>query len=268
MKTDIYSKIVFPRRHFLKSLTLAGAVCLSGALSVMAADSEEYSEKKGFCGGNVKGHEEMNVAWFYTWFEGGDRNAKIEFVPMVKGKAKLGDNVFNQIRKKQNVKYLLGYNEPERAKQGNISVEEGLKAWPKLVKLAEEKGVPLGSPAVSSDKGGLAWLDKFMKGAKKEKLKIDFLAVHWYGGTDVDQFEKYLDNLYDKYRLPIWVTEFNGWSGTEREMEEFAIKSFKMLEKHRKVERYAYFSKKKGTAGSLWNADGTLSKIGLAYKEL
>lgn len=266
MKSD--SRVTFRRRYFLKSLTLVGAVCLSASLSVFGADSDEGSVKKGFCGGNVKGHEEMGVAWFYTWWEGGAKNAKIEFVPMIKGKGKLGENVFNQIRKRQNVKYLLGYNEPERARQGNLSVDEALKNWPRLVKLAEEKGVPLGSPAVSSDAGGLAWLDKFMKGAKKGKLKIDFLAVHWYGGTDVDQFEKYIDNLSKKYRLPIWVTEFNGWSGTEKEMADFAIKSFKMLERHRKVERFAYFSKKKGTPGSLWNGDGTLSKIGLAYKDL
>lgn len=88
------------------------------------------------------------------------------------------------------------------------------------------------------------------------------------GGLMWMSFEKYIDKLSKKYRLPIWVTEFNGWEGTEKEMADFAIKSFKMLEKHRKVERFAYFSKKKGEPGSLWNSDGTLSKIGLAYRDL
>ncbi|MCP5537066.1 MAG: hypothetical protein H7A51_12675 [Akkermansiaceae bacterium] len=153
-------------------------------------------------------------------------------------------------------------------KQGNLTVEEGLKHWPKLVKLAEEKNLRLGSPAVSSDQPGLDWLAGFMKGAKRQRLKVDFLAIHWYGGTSINEFEKYLDRMYSAYRLPLWLTEFNGWSGTHKEMEKFALAAFKLLEKHRRVERYAYFSKKKGTPGSIWNQDGSLSTIGLALQAL
>ena len=107
-----------------------------------------------------------------------------------------------------------------------------------------------------------------MSGVKKQKLKVDFLTLHWYGGTDVDVFEDWLNKMYKKYRLPIWVTEFNGWSGTQKEMTNFAIDSFKMLQKHRRVERYAYFSKKKGTAGSIWTSDNKLTEIGQALAEM
>lgn len=256
------------RRHFLR-IASATALFPNMVMTARADSSGERSTKKGFCGSNVSGHKQINPAWYYNWTRGGKGSEyPIEFVPMVKGKINVVEKTFKAIRQQKNIHYLLGYNEPERERQGNISVEKGLLHWPKLVKLAKEKNLRLGSPAVSNDDAGNQWLDEFMKAAKRKKLHIDFLAVHWYSGTDVKEFKDWLDAMYKKYRLPIWVTEFNGWEGTHEEMEEFALGAFKVLEKHRRVERYAYFSKKKGEPGSLWNKDGSLSTIGLALKEI
>lgn len=255
------------RRIFLKTVSLTGLACLP--LSVHGAQTRLKFKKKGYCGGNTQGHKQIKASWYYTWARSGKGSSEaLEFVPMIKGRINLTAKTFQTIRGQKNIKHLLGYNEPERKKQGNLSVAEGLKHWPKLVKLAEEKNLRLGSPAVSSDQAGLSWLAEFMKGAKRQKLHIDFLAIHWYGGTNIKEFEKYLDRMHKEYRLPIWLTEFNGWSGTHKEMEKFALSAFKILEKHRHVERYAYFNKKKGTPGSIWNQDGSLSKIGLALQAL
>ncbi|MFK7911365.1 MAG: glycosyl hydrolase [Akkermansiaceae bacterium] len=258
------------RRVFLKTFSFATAGW-AGFLpaSLHAAPSGSRSKKKGYCGGNTQGHKQIKPVWYYTWSRSGKGSTKeLEFVPMIKGRINLTPKTFQTIRGQKNIKHLLGYNEPERKKQGNISVADGLKHWPKLEKLAKEKNLRLGSPAVSSDALGLKWLADFMKGAKRRKFKVDFLAIHWYGGTNIKEFEKYLDRMYKTYRLPMWLTEFNGWSGTHKEMDKFALAAFKILEKHRRVERYSYFSKKKGEPGSMWNKDGSLSKIGLALQAL
>jgi len=238
-------------------------------LSLADTSKAKKSKKKGFCGSNVVGHKQIKPVWYYNWSRSGKgANYPIEYVPMVKGTINITPKTFQNIMGQKNIKYLLGYNEPERKKQGNISVEKGLLHWPKLMKVAKEKKLKIGSPAVSNDAAGNKWLDEFMKGAKKRKLKIDFLCLHWYSGTDAKKFKNWIDMMYKKYRLPIWVTEFNGWTGTHKEMEKFALDAFKVLEKHRHVERYSYFSKKKGEPGSLWNKDGSLSNIALALEKI
>lgn len=257
------------RRQFLKTSSLAASVVVL-PLSESVAKYDREAPKKGYCGTNPLGLKLIKPHWCYNWWTKGKvpQDLNIEYVPMLKGKMNMNPKSFSAVRTNKNAKHLLGYNEPERKKQGDMGVEQGLKHWPSIMELAEQKELRLGSPAVSGDLGGLQWLEKFMSGVKKQKLKVDFLTLHWYGGTDVDVFEDWLDKMYKKYRLPIWVTEFNGWSGTQKEMTDFAIDSFNMLQKHRRVERYAYFSKKKGTAGSIWTSDNKLTEIGQALAEM
>lgn len=257
------------RRQFLKTASLMASGCVAPQLAT-GLSRDEPSVKKGWSGGNATAHRQVLPHWYYNWTRSGRSGGAggPEFVPMIKGRKNLGKQTFDVIRAQENITHLLGYNEPERKKQGDLSVEEGLKHWPKLEQLAIEKNLRLGSPAVSNDQGGNQWLEAFMKGAKRKKMKVDFLAIHWYSGTDVKRFDQWLDDLYKKYRLPIWLTEFNGWSGSHKEMADFAIKAFRVLERHRRVERYAYFNKPKGQPGSIWKADGSLSEIGLALQAI
>ncbi len=75
-------------------------------------------------------------------------------------------------------------------------------------------GMTLGSPAVASNAatpGG--WLDQFMQGAKARGYRVNFITVHWYGGDfdtgpAVSELQSYLQAIYDRYHLPIWLTEF------------------------------------------------------------
>jgi hypothetical protein len=100
-------------------------------------------------------------------------------------------------------------------------------------------GARLSSPAPSSDGKGMAWLDRFMEEADKRKLRVDFIAVHWYRSADPAAFEAFLKDLHRKYRRPIWVTEFNGWKVSEREHERFLKGALRVLERLSFVERYA-----------------------------
>lgn len=234
-----------------------------------AAPAEKpASKKKGATGGNADTIRKIRANWYYTWWSGGRNGTAAEFVPMIKNRKDLSSNwAFDEIGKLKGITHLLGYNEPERKDQGDIPLEDAIKAWPRLVKLAEEKNLKLGSPATSSDDGGMKYFHAFMEQAKSKKLRIDFIAMHWYRGRDAGDFGRFLDDLAKRYKLPIWITEFNGWNGDEADNYKFVKGALRYLERSSHIERYAYFEPGSG-ALSMFKKDGTLSRIGEAYHDV
>ncbi|BCB83546.1 hypothetical protein Psuf_008590 [Phytohabitans suffuscus] len=147
--------------------------------------------------------------------------------------------------------YLLAFNEPDMQGQADMSVEQALDLWPRL----QATGSKLSSPAVAfggADPGG--WLDRFMSGARSRGYRVDFVALHWYGGdfttsNAVDQLRRYLQAVHDRYGKPIWLTEFAliDFSGggvrfpTQAQQAAFMTASAKMLGGLPFVQRYAWF---------------------------
>lgn len=248
------------RRRFLSTCTAAAF-----APAPIFAQSRQPSTKKGWAGGDANFHRLFGAHWYYTWWTGGNGSKDAEFVPMLKRAEDIGK--LGEIERLQSIDHMLGYNEPERGDQGNTTLEKGLELWPKLVALAEKKNLRLGSPAPSSDDKGMKWLDAFMKEAKRKKLKVDFIAIHWYRSRDPDAFEAFVKDLAKSYRLPIWITEFNGWTGPERENYDFLKKSLRFLERNKDIERYAYFEPGKDKEHSLFKKDGSLSRMGELYRD-
>ncbi|MGE9269893.1 MAG: glycosyl hydrolase, partial [Verrucomicrobiales bacterium] len=194
------------------------------------ASPSKPSTKKGWAGGNRAYHETFGVSWYYNWTPNRS-SSPAEFVPMIKGKWNVNDKTFQKIKGYPEICALLGYNEPERKKQGNLPLDHAIKLWPKVMQLAQEKGIRLGSPAPSSDHEGIQYLEKFMDEVEKRDLHVDFIAAHWYGGRDIDAFERFIERLDKRYDRPIWLTEFNGWSGPEDENYKFLKDALKFLEK-------------------------------------
>jgi len=227
--------------------------------------SGQKSIKKGWCGGDSDLHRLFETHWYYTWGPKNRPSSVCEFVPMIKGERGLKQG--HALEKMDDISYLLGFNEPEREKQGNVSLEDAVDLWPEIEALAKKQNLRIGSPAPSSDKGGMEWFHSFMDEAKRRDLKVDFVAFHWYRSRDADKFEDQIKDLYREYKLPIWVTEFNGWSGSERENYTFLKEALRFLEKYSKVERYAYFNPKPEKKHSLLNVDGSLTRMGELYRD-
>ena len=218
--------------------------------------------KKGVSG-SIAGARAFKAAWYYNWGPKGESGPGIEFIPMVKGKWHANDATLAAIQA-SGAKTLLTFNEPERTDQGNMTVDEALDLWPKLM----ATGLRLSSPAPSSDAKGAAWLEQFMEGAKKRKLRVDFIAVHWYRSASEVEFAHWLDGLHRKWGRPIWVTEFSAYY-TKGDRDRFAEMSFKMLEHSHAVERYAYMDMAPGTPGALWRdaARTEPSKLGAKLRD-
>jgi hypothetical protein len=236
------------------------------ALVLVAPDAgaaETKAPTKKGVAGNLEVARALKASWYYNWGPRGVSEPGLEFVPMIKGKGHVTDRTLEAI-KASGAKALLCFNEPERADQGDATVEEVLDLWPKLM----ATGLRLGSPAPSSDGKGVAWLEQFMAGVKKRKLRVDFIAVHWYRSAKEDDFQRWLRSLKAKWDRPIWVTEFNAHY-TKDDKDRFAERAFKMLDRERVVERYAYMDCGPGAPGGLWKDSSRQipSELGLKYRD-
>ncbi len=223
----------------------------------------------------------LKAHWFYTWGEGYFEDLipnNIEFVPMKWGKWDVNDAFvasMKSLKEEGKIKYLLGFNEPDGAKQANMSVDKAIELWPKL----EEVGLPLGSPACVNSTGD--WMQEFMEKAVKNDLRVDFVTVHWYGGVSATSFIKRLEDTYNLYGKPIWITEFApaDWTATSPEENKFSSEKvltfmkevLPQLEALEYVHRYTWFSfgqtSAAGTSSALFKTDGTLTELGQFYAD-
>ncbi len=191
--------------------------------------------------------------WYYTWstqHSGITTPPGVDFVPMIWGANSVTPDSLAQARSAS--PYLLGFNEPDLSGQANMSVEQALNLWPSLM----TAGRALGSPAVATggDTPG-GWLDRFMSGAASRGYRVDFIALHWYGGDfvtnrAVSQLRSYLQAVYNRYHKPIWLTEYaliDFSTGRARypaqdQQAAFVTASATMLQSLRYVQRYAWFA--------------------------
>jgi RNA polymerase sigma factor (sigma-70 family) len=223
---------------------------------------------------------DSGASWYYTWstsHAGLTSPPGVAFVPMIWGAASVNAATLSQAKAEGNI--LLGFNEPDMSGQSNMTVSQALSLWPQLM----ATGMTLGSPAVADDAatpGG--WLDQFMSGAAARGYRVNFITVHWYGGDfatgpAVQQLQSYLQAIYDRYHLPIWLTEFalaNFGSGTpsyptDSQQAAFVTAATTMLEHLSYVQRYAWFglgsSSTDGSMG-LFGSGPVATAVGQAFE--
>ena len=149
---------------------------------------------------------------------------------------------------------LLAYNEPDgtnASAQGNMSVGQAVEYWPQLVATGRRLGSPVmygsttevpkepnpnntpsanltglqqldisntGTPNVVTLDPTNIWLDNFLVQISNlnPKKYPEFICIHWYGPNKAESFTGYLTAVYNKYKLPIWVTEYScaDWDAT------------------------------------------------------
>lgn len=284
MLTKAMAHSAFTRRELLRLSTLAALGPLTGmAKGAQPESALSGSTKKGLGispkrDGWDKRLADLRCKWFYTWTA--DMEAAVpqgmEYIPMVFGRWGIAEPAAKAaaFARKSGVREILGFNEPDAEKQGNLSVEKALDAWPLLM----ETGLRLGSPAcVHPDND---WMKKFMAGVEERKLRIDFICMHSYAGPNAEAFVKRLESVHKLYGKPIWITEFavGDWEAkspeTNRHRPETVLNFMQdllpKLEEMNFVERYAWFPARQddnalGTS-ALFDKENKLTPLGECYR--
>lgn len=269
------------RRHWLHSLLLLGIVAFALPCPSASADT-----KRGMAGIRPLRENAMNTRWVYNWgnlppddiepFHG-------EFVPMIWSGNPTGVtsqiNTILDYKEDYNVDYVLGFNEPELPDQANMTVQQALDTWDVMTDGFAGSGIKLVSPAVEgkSLRALENWIYPFMDEVNvrnsdtdpENDLQVDAIGYHFYtvGTNPALEAQKILDavdDLHNRYGLPIWLTEFAGvnFLGTadvdvkrqfNEDLLEILIPAF---ESRDHVERYAWWQF--GRAGKAYSQLSTV----------
>lgn len=259
-------------------------VLAPNAAPALPDDLQSGSKKKGLGFGAKNPFwpgmlTELKCKWCYTWMGHvpPDLPEGMQFIPMVRSKGMQAEPIAKVASQAEahGITELLSLNEPDAAKQDDMTVEAALDAWPLLM----ETGLRLGSPGcIHPDQ---KWMLDFMAGVEERQLRVDFVCVHSYGGPDPAALVGRLQKVHKLYDRPIWITEFGVGDWKAKSVEEnrhspetvlrFMDKVLPMLDDLDYLERYAWFPSQIESAplgtGALFDADGELTALGECYRD-
>jgi hypothetical protein len=219
----------------------------------------------------------LKVFWFYNWGAMNDvPGTTAQYVPMAydaASTAKLLSAPLGQV--------ILGFNEPDNVKRAVMTPQAALDLWPKVTSLLSPNVKTwLGAPAPAHDPTVAAntWLPTFLAGKPTGQTagpKVDFITLHWYKGANAQLFMNDVAALYNKYKLPIWITEFcpqdhasamaNPTAYTQPQVTSFITTVIPWLESQPYVQAYAWHDPSYGTCSLFDSSTGGLSATGLVY---
>jgi hypothetical protein len=264
-------------------------------LLFMAITAFLYSQNKSYKRGVGYGYHsvaDMNTAskgisWWYNWAAQPDvaiRNTyadyNVDFTPQAWNAAEI-NGVSTWVSQDDKIKYLLGFNEPNFKAQANMTPTQAAAAWPQLQAIADQYDLKLVSPAVNycgdcvSENGKVYyspfdWLDDFF--ASCAGCRVDFIALHWYGGGN--SMTGYIDDAR-KYGKPIWITEFANWEAgvTPAGQKSYLAGTTNFLERDPDVYRYSWFIGRGPGENTypyidLYGANGEMTDLGQLYLDI
>lgn len=272
------------------------AVDSENTLQLWRRNAPIHHAKKGLAATttvNEALNELFPSTWSYTW--GRQTSDEFPFLdlhhsynPMQWGNFNLihGSNrgpielVYSDLQSTGKPAHLMGFNEPDKSNQANMSVEAAITRWPRLMAM----DAPLVSPAPSGTYNG--WLADFYTRADAAGYRADYTAIHWYAGPSADNLIAHLKQAYDTWGRPIWLTEFSvvRWDGdalwTEADTFNFLAEFLWRAESLPWLKRYSLFHFTEGIAdtpnqagpdpaeaprSNSLCADGTLTPFGELY---
>ncbi|MDE6392289.1 MAG: glycoside hydrolase family protein [Muribaculaceae bacterium] len=236
-------------RTMTAAALIAAAVCGIHAKSPKRGVSENEFQFKAQMAAIAPG-----VSWYYNWGPSVGRYLKnetmMEFVPMCWNGDYDADAIRTYVGEHSEVRYLLGFNEPNFTKQANMTPQAAAARWEGVRALASELGLGLVAPALNYSpnppyQDPVKWMDEFVAIVGPDAF--DYTAIHSYGGFGV--MKELAETFHERYGKPVWVTEFCYWpeegnpdSTVQPEAQtSVMMQSVEWLEKTDWIFRYAWF---------------------------
>jgi hypothetical protein len=233
--------------------------------------------KKGVSSATI----ELNNSWNYQWNNTGTSSLSREYVPMSWGAGGANDDTDIELYKtKYKATHVMGFNESDNCNDQSgqfnnlCQTDVAVGYYKNLMKT----GLRLVSPSCREN-APFGWLKDFYDKATAQDVRIDVIGVHWYdwGSNPINspnadpevvfnRFKKYLEDVHDLYKLPIWITEFNA-NPNRSAFSNYGFMQLVLpyLESLDYVERYCWFQPSSGVA-NYYNASGnTLTSVGNFY---
>ena len=165
---------------------------------------KNFAQNKSYKRGVSYGYHSENdmkkfsekISWWYNWGAEPEnaiktiyQNYNVDFAPMAWNGSGIS-NVNNWVISDPNVKYILGFNEPNFKDQANMTPLQAAEAWPSFQAIAESHNLKTVGPAVNYcgdcvTEGGVTYnnpfkyLDDFFTACIG--CKVDYIGLHWYG---------------------------------------------------------------------------------------
>lgn len=226
--------------------------------------------KKGMAGKGIDVIQEYDNSWHYNWSTNGSDVGETKFVPNQWAGGTITKAI--ELGNRMDIAHYMAFNEPDGSEQANMTVDTAIEKYEAML----ASGLRLGSPATKDNNKGKIWRNEFMTKAEANGLRVDYMVVHYYKQTTAQSFFNWLKDIYDTWKRPIWIKEFNyGATWTNQPANNQAagqglISYMNMLDDASFVERYSVFT---------WQPDKpiyslmsirnpvTLSASGIMYKD-
>lgn len=190
---------------------------LNKKVSFIRVFNWQWPSKKGWCsaGGGWKNELDLTRStWYYSWSADKATFPDYEYVPIRQSYSWPSWLLINEM---EDATHILGYNEPDRPDQANMTVERAIEGWPSYM----NSGLRIGVPAVASN---TTWLRNFISECESRNYRIDYVPIHAYwdlrGDDGYASAEKWASTLKSWYEAggqrPLWITEWNNganWTG-------------------------------------------------------
>lgn len=223
-----------------------------------------------------------NLSWNHKRIE--EQPADIEFVPILWGAFGEEEGIRQRIEYEILPAYQLGlvkrmipFQSPDDASQSNLSVKTVKGYWDMLSSF----NIPMTSPPTSNVTG--SWQKQFFAAVDSQCLRLEQVAIQWYGKPFLDAFQTDITNAYYNFgKRPILITELfviDPQATTKEDIRwsaetvlEFAKEALPWLESQDWIVGYAWLGfdtdHPKGSPAALFRPDTSLTALGLYYRSI
>ena len=232
------------------------------------------------------------ISWYYNWGHTpapaviNQYQEYIEFTPMAWNG--VNESVMREyLTNHPEVKYILGFNEPNFRQQANLTPTQAAARWPDIEKIADEFDLKIVGPALNFGPGGngsvsengitytdpVKYMDDFL--AACPDCRVDYISIHSY--MNMASAVEWFVGLFKKYNRPIWLTEFCAWEYnqglTADKQKDYMVEVLTYLENDPDVYRYAWFIGRNNSGENAFpymalmtnNDKGVLKELGDIY---